>query len=158
MKRRVGMAMVLALAAIGAAAPAALRERVVFVVAPGSRTADLSSAELRRIVLGQTTRWNDRRRIVLCLRPTDSPEGRLVLERLARMSGIDYSQHWLGAVFRGDAASVPRVFDTRAALLQAVAENPDAIGFVLAGEPVAPLREVTVDGKAPADPAYPLAR
>jgi ABC-type phosphate transport system substrate-binding protein len=158
MKLRTGIAVVLAVAAIGAAPAPVPRQSVAFVVAPGSHTGDLSSAELRRILLGQTTRWNDRHRIVLCLRPTDSPEGLLVLERLVRMTGIDYSQHWLGAVFRGDAPSVPRVFTTRAALVQAVAENPDAIGFLLAGEPVAPLRQITVDGKAAGDPGYPLAR
>ncbi|MCU1348066.1 MAG: hypothetical protein JWO56_1096 [Acidobacteria bacterium] len=157
MKLRAGIVVVLTLMAIGAAAPRP-RESVAFLVSPGSTVRDLSAAELRRILLGQTTRWANRHRIVVCLRPTDSTEGRLVLERLVKMTSIDYSQHWLGAVFRGDAPSVPRVFNTRAALLTAVVENPDAIGFVLSGEPTGPTREITVDGRAPNDPEYPVAR
>jgi len=157
MKTRIGLTLLVALMTIGAAAPRP-DESVIFVVAPASPIRDLSSAELRRILLAQTTRWGNRHRIVLYLRPTDSAEGRVVLDRLVKMTRIDYSQQWLGAVFRGDAPSVPRVFNSRTALLKAVAENPDAIGFVLAGEPVAPARGLTVDGRTPDDPRYRVRR
>jgi ABC-type phosphate transport system substrate-binding protein len=156
--RVVRLTVVLALAAFAATAQRP-RESVTFVVSARSEVRDLSRAELRRIFLGQTSRWGNRHRIVLCIRPTDSPEGRIVLDRLVQMSDIDYSQHWIGAVFRGAAASAPAVYPSREALLKAVSNNPDAIGFVLTSEqPPAPARAITVDRKTAEDPSYPIAR
>ena len=156
--RVVRLMVVLALAAFGTAAERP-RESVTFVVSARSTVHDLSAAELRRIFLGQTSRWSDRHRIVVCLRPTDSPEGRIMLDRLVRMSDIDYSQNWIGAVFRGAAATAPAVYPSREALLKAVANSPDAIGFVLTADPLpAAVRAITVDRKTPDDPAYPIAR
>jgi ABC-type phosphate transport system substrate-binding protein len=138
----------LALVVLSAAAPR--RQSITFVVSPRSAVRNLSSGDLRRIFLGQTSRWPDRRRIVLRLRPANSPEGRLFLEGVVSMTAIDYSQHWLGAVFRGEAASIPRELDSREALLKTVAADPAAIGFVLTSDdPVAPAVAITIDGKPP---------
>jgi ABC-type phosphate transport system substrate-binding protein len=156
--RTASLVALVALQLLGAAAPPH-RETVTFVVSPRSPLRDLSSAELRRIFLGETSRWNDHRRIVLLLRPMTSPESRLLLDRVVTMSAIDYSQHWIGAVFRGEAASIPRVADSREALLKAVADDPRAIGFVLStAEPLAPAAAITIDGKTPDDPRYPVGR
>jgi ABC-type phosphate transport system substrate-binding protein len=149
----------LALLGLTAAAPHARMASATFVVSPHSALRDLSSSELRRIFLGQTSRWRDRHRIVLCLPPTRSPEETLLLDRVVRMSAIDYSQQWVGAVFRGEVAAVPRVFGSRQALLEAVAENPYAIGVVATTEEtIEPAVAITVDGKSPDDPAYPVRR
>jgi len=142
--RAVRLMIVVALAAFAAAQPRP-RDSVTFVVSARSTIRGISAAELRRIFLGETSRWSNRHRIVVCLRPTDSPEGRIMLDRLVRMSDIDYSQRWIGAVFRGAAGSALAVFPPRDALLKAVANNPDAIGFVLTGEPLpATVRAITV--------------
>jgi ABC-type phosphate transport system substrate-binding protein len=133
------------------------RESVTFVVSSRSAVRDLSSAELRRIFLGRTTRWPGGRRIVVCLRPTDSPEGKILLDRVVRLSAIDYSQNWLGALFRGDVASAPRIYATREELLHAVERNDDAIGFVLnTGRSVEPARRLTIDRHSVDDAAYPV--
>lgn len=150
--------LVLALAAIVAAEEHS-RESVTFVVSARSTVHDLSTADLRRIFLGETSRWDNRHRIVVCLRPTDSAEGRIMLDHLVRMSDIDYSQNWIGAVFRGAAATAPAVYPSREALLKAVANNPDAIGFVLNADPLpAAVRAITVDRKTADDRSYPIAR
>jgi ABC-type phosphate transport system substrate-binding protein len=109
-------------------------QSIAFIVSAKGHTRPRSSAEVRRIFLGQISRWEDGHRIVLIVRPTASPAGRIFLERLIRMSEIDYAHYWIGAVFRGEAASAPRVVDSRESTIKAVAENPDAVGFVLAGE------------------------
>jgi ABC-type phosphate transport system substrate-binding protein len=158
MRRRLGLVAALVLLLLPAAAPQP-RETLTFVVSPRSEVRDLSYAELRRLFLGQTSRWRDRHRVVVFLRSPASPEGRILLDRVVRMSDIDYSQHWIGAIFRGEAAAVPRIFESRQALLRAVAENPDAIGYVLTSDqPVGPARAITIDGKTPQDPEYRVAR
>ena len=142
-----------------AARPAEPRaSSVSFFVSTRNPLRDVSEGDLRRIFLGEISRLSNGDRIVLFVRPADSPEGRLFLDRVARMSDIDYSQWWLGAVFRGRASEAPRVVATADAMLKAVAADADAIGFVSTPPgPLGPdLALITIDGKAASDPAYPI--
>lgn len=135
------------------------RTRVSFIVSARRAQRSVSSAELRRMFLGQTSRWSDGRRIIIYVRPSNTAEGRVFLDRLIRMSDIDYSQWWIGAVFRGEAAATPRVIDSPDAMIKAVAENADAIGFIATPNNVSgDVTVLAVDGKQPSDAAYPIAQ
>jgi ABC-type phosphate transport system substrate-binding protein len=132
--------------------------RVAFLVSPKNPLRSVSAGDLRRIFLGEISRWDNGHRIVLFVRPAETPEGRLFLDRLVRMSDIDYSQWWLGAVFRGRAGAAPRIIGAADLMTKAVAADADAIGFV-AASPAALEPEVVIlaiDGMYPANPAYPL--
>lgn len=142
-----------------AARPAELpHPSVSFLVSAQNPLRNVSAGDLRRIFLGEIRRWDNGHRIVLFVRPADTPEGRLFLDRLVRMSDIDYSQWWLGAVFRGRAAAAPRIVGGADAMARAVAANADAIGFVpwspAAIEPDVAI--LTIEGKPPSDPEYPV--
>jgi len=129
---------------------------VSFLVSAKNPVRDVSAGDLRRIFLGEISRWSNGHRIILFVRPSDTPEGRLFLDRLVRMSDIDYSQWWLGAVFRGRASSAPRVIDSHEGMVKAIATTPDAIGFVVS-TPAAlesGVAVVAVEGRAPSDPRY----
>lgn len=132
----------------------------VVIVSVKQVTAGVSSAELRRIFLGQITRWPTHRRIVLLVRPPEVIEQELLLHRIIRMSDIDYSQHWLGQVFRGQAAAPPRTIESATAMKKAVAEDPDAVGLLqlsdLEPADLRGLRVLMIDGKAPGHQAYVL--
>ncbi|HKO00964.1 MAG TPA: hypothetical protein VJ032_04685 [Thermoanaerobaculia bacterium] len=132
MKRARGLAAVAIViaSAISIAAADAPRTRLAFIVSAKRPLHKLSSAELRRIFLGQTSRWSDGHRIILLVRPSNTAEGREFLDRVMRMSEIDYSQWWIGEVFRGRAAGAPRVIDTAEKMIRAVEANADAIGFI----------------------------
>jgi ABC-type phosphate transport system substrate-binding protein len=133
-------------------------QRVSFLVSAKNPIRDVSAGDLRRIFLGEISRWSNGHHIVLFVRPAETPEGHIFLDRLIRMSDIDYSQWWLGAVFRGRAAAAPRVMNSSEAMEKAVAANPDAIGFLLmtpaAVEPS--LVVLTIDRKSPSDLEYPV--
>jgi ABC-type phosphate transport system substrate-binding protein len=155
---RLSIVAVLLLFASTAKSAEPLHPSVSFLVSAKNPIRDVSTGDLRRIFLGEISRWTNGHRIVLLVRPSDSPEGRLFLERLVRMSDIDYSQWWLGAVFRGRAAAAPRIVGSTDAMAKAVAANPDAIGLFLT-TPAAlesDLAVLTIDGKLPADPEYPV--
>jgi len=147
--------LLLATAASAAEPPPA---SLAFLVSARNRMRDISAGDLRRIFLGDISRWANGRRIIVFVRSSETSEGRLFLDRLVRMSDIDYSQWWLGAVFRGRSANPPRVVASDEAMVKAVATTPDAIGFVAA--PLAAIESgvevLTVNGKAPYDPAYPV--
>lgn len=148
----------LLLFAAGARAAEPSHPSVSFLVCAKNSVRDISAGDLRRIFLGDISRWSNGHRIILLVRPAETPSGRTFLDRLVRMSDIDYSQWWLGAVFRGRAASAPRVIDTAEAMINTVAGTPDAIGFI--GTPGGPLQpgvaSLTIEGKAPSDPDYPV--
>jgi ABC-type phosphate transport system substrate-binding protein len=130
---------------------------VAFVVSAKNPMRDVSLGDLRRIFLGDISRWRNGHRIILFVRPMDTLDGRLFLDRLLHMSDIDYSQWWLGAVFRGRVPIAPRVIGNADEMMRAVAAAPDAIGFVAAPTPAdAGVIVLTVDGKGPADPRYAL--
>lgn len=131
---------------------------VSFLVSARNGVRDLSAGDLRRIFLGEISRWPNGHRIIVFVRSSDTPEGRLFLDRLIRMSDIDYSQWWLGAVFRGRAANSPSVLASDEAMVKAVATTPDAIGFV-AAPPFVPdpgVEILAINGRAASDPAYPI--
>ena len=135
------------------------RQSVAFIVSARGHARARSSAEIRRIFLGQISRWEDGHRIALVMRPTTTAEGQVFLLRLIRMSDIDYAHSWIGAVFRGEASSATRVIESRDLTIKAVAENADAIGFILEGEALPEsVTVLPIDGKLPADAEYPIAR
>jgi ABC-type phosphate transport system substrate-binding protein len=147
---------ILLLAASGLQAEEPAAANVAVLVSAKNPMRDISTGDLRRIFLGDISRWRNGHRIILFVRPMDSAEGRLFLDHLVRMSDIDYSQWWLGAVFRGRVANAPRVIDTVDQMVRAVASTPDAIGFV-ALPPVDPgVVVLTIEGKAPGNPQYAL--
>lgn len=156
--RRTSIIAVFFLLAAGARAAEPLHPSVSFLVCAKNPVRDISAGDLRRIFLGDISRWSNGHRIILFVRPAETQSGRTFLDRLVRMSDIDYSQWWLGAVFRGRAASAPRVIDTAEAMINAVAAVPDAIGFIgphdIALQPG--VAALTIDGKAPSDPEYPI--
>ena len=119
---------------------------------------DISAGDLRRIFLGEISRWANGRRIIVFVRSSETQEGRLFLDRLIRMSDIDYSQWWLGAVFRGRSANPPRVVASDDAMVKAVAMTPDAIGLVAVPPPETEsgVGVLSINGKAPSDPNYPI--
>jgi hypothetical protein len=117
---------------------------------------DISAGDLRRVFLGDISRWHNGHRIILFVRPMDTAEGRLFLNHLVHMSDIDYSQWWLGAVFDGRVANAPRVIGNAEEMVRAVAATPDAIGFVAASPPDPGVIVLTVEGRTPADPRYVL--
>ena len=148
----------LTIALVVPAAGAPPQRTISIIVSSRNPVHRLSTADLRRIFLGQITRWPNGHPIVIFLWPPASPDGRLFLDRVVHLSEIDYSQWWIGAVFRGEAAAVPRILSDQKTMLQRVAGDADAIGFLPSAlwhdDSVAVL---AIDGKRPSDSGYPLA-
>lgn len=137
---------------------AARSDPLVFVVSSRQPTKALSSAELRQTFVGRITRWKDGRRIELAIRPSKTPAGRAFFARVVQMSDIDFSQNWLGIIFRGEAMSSPRVVETRGDVDRFLARFSDGLSFLLASEltPEPTIRALQVDGLSPDDSSYPF--
>lgn len=138
-------------------AQTANRARLAVVVPGNSTITNITQADLRRIYLGAITRWPDDHRIIPVLLDPESDSGRLFLKRVVRMTDIDYAQHWIGQVFRGQASTPPRVVRSAAEARRYVAGHPFSIAFVAPEDVDGSVKVLRVDGKAIDAIDYPLA-
>ena len=133
------------------------RSRLIVIVPESQTLIDLSVADLRRIYLGQITRWPNGRRIIPVILLPGSRDADLFLKRVVLMSTIDYSQHWIGVVFQGRAAAAPLVVSTPAEAVHFVATHPDAIAVIGDQQDlVGPVRIAAIERRTPKDADYPL--
>ena len=129
------------------------------VVVPSSQTiAGLTSGDVRRIYLGDMTRWPDGRRIVPVMLKPGSIGSDVLLKHLLRMSPIDFAQQWIGAVFRGHVAAPPVTVANTTEALHFVETHADAVAVIGEGHDVPrTLRVLPIDGHMPSAAKYPLA-
>ena len=140
----------------GSLLPAPAPIRLIVVVSSSQKVSDLSSGDLRRIYIGEMTRWPNGHRIVPVMPPRRSGESGAFLKHVVRMSAIDFAQEWISVVFRGRAPAPPVVVATASEALDIVASHQDAIAVIPDIEIRAGLRVITIDGRAPRASDYPL--
>lgn len=130
--------------------------RLIVVVPSSQSVANLTSGDLRRIYIGEMTRWPDGRRIVPVMLRARSRESETLLKRIVKMSPLDFSQEWISVVFRGRAPAPPMIAATASAALDILASHPDAIAVVSDVEIPSGMRIVSIDGHLPREQKYPL--
>ena len=165
MVRRVARAVLVALAAAIplAAPPLAGRGEapdevpvLAVIVNPKNSTTNLTFNQLRSYMKLERQFWPDKERCALLLRPSNSPEMKILLEQVYRMSADELRKYWVGKVFRGEIPARPAVVPTAAAAGTRVRKVPAALTVVLSDQMPEGVRALTIDGKKPGDPGYPL--
>ena len=116
----------------------------------------LSLDELRRMLLGEVTRWPDGRKITIAMRDAGQPERDAVLRLVCRMSDQDFTRYLLHASFRGELQSTPKVLDTPTGVRRFVFNVPGAIGYVRGDEVDGSVKVVKITGPVPEEPAFGL--
>lgn len=160
MINRVAVGLVL-LVALGAAADGLADEIVssspVAIVAHESVKVDnLSLLELRRIFLADQQYWPDRTRIILLVQAPNAYERQVVLERIYQMSEIEYKRYWVAKMFRAEVPSGPKIVFSTNMARELVSTLKGAITFIRADEVHGYGKVITIDGKRPGEPGYPL--
>jgi hypothetical protein len=130
--------------------------RLIVIVSASQKLTDISSTDLRAIYLGNLTRWPNRHAILPIIPSTKTRAGEAFIRRLIRMAELDYAQHWIGMVFRGQSASAPLVPDSTEQAARFVGTHPDAIAIVAEIPTDRNVRVLSVDGKPPDAVDYPL--
>ena len=128
---------------------------IAVVVNPKNDTNELSSVELRRILLGERRFWKNKAPLTVILREPGSRERDEVIASL-KMSDAEFGQHWRDKVFRGEASSPPLAVPSSGMASQVVRDNAGGVTFV-AGRNLSPdLKVLKIDGKLPGEAGYPL--
>lgn len=130
--------------------------RIFVIVHPSQPLTNISSADLRSMYVGQTTRWPNHRLILPLVVPLDSAAGKIFLRRFVGMGEVDFAQQWIGLVFRGQTPSPPLVARSDAEAARFVAAHPEAIAIVTSVPADEKLRVLSVDHQSPDSTEYPL--
>lgn len=130
---------------------------VAVVVNPAVPVDNLTIAELRRLLLGDREFWTAGMRVTLLIRAPVAHERDAAVRDVCQMSEAQFRQHWIGKVFRADAATGPRIVYSAEMAMDQVAKTPGAMTFVAASAArTGGGKIVKIDGKLPGQAGYPL--
>ena len=104
----------------------------VWVIAPPDvPVSTLTERELRTILLGNRRFWSGGAAIHLVIDGRADSRARTAwIDDLTAMTEVQYSQYWIGMVFRGRATTAPHVVPDTATATALVAALPGAISIV----------------------------
>jgi len=108
--------------------------------------ADMRQSELKAVLMGETQRWKNGKRIIIALMKTNTALGKTTSLKIYDMSGDELNKYWLSLVFQGKAQA-PVFFTSVSDLQNFVAQNPGAIGIIDKPMASADVRAVMIDGK-----------
>ena len=140
----------------GPVVPGAQTGDVAVVVHPDVSVDNLSTSELRRLVLGDRGFWPGSLRITLLIRAPVAHERDVVVKDICEMTEAQFRQHWIGKVFRADAAVAPKIVYSAEMSVDLVNRIPGAIAFIQASQVGRGARVLKIDGRLPGDKGYTL--
>src|ERR1700761_2678848 len=72
------------------------------IVNPKSAVDSLSSAQLRRLILGDVRSWPDQKPVAIVTLDPASPVEQCVMSKVVRLSDAEYRRYLMSAEFRGE--------------------------------------------------------
>lgn len=142
---------------VASAAAAPGPNDVAVVVHPGVPVSGLSTADLRKILLGEQQYWRPtNQRITLLILAPEARERGVLLKRVYQFTEAQFRQYWIAKVFRADVASGPKIVTSSQSATQLTAGIPGAITFVSADQVPRGLKILKIDGRLPGEPGYAL--
>ncbi len=103
---------------------------MAIVAHPDVPVADLTRAELRRILLGDREFWSPGLRITLFIRAPIALERDVAIKDVCEMTEAQFRQHWIAKVFRAETPSGPKIVYSPEMALEQVSRTPGAITVV----------------------------
>jgi ABC-type phosphate transport system substrate-binding protein len=148
--------MALAVSVLALLAPRAAAQSIVIVANKSNAVDSVTTAQLKKILLGEQTTWTGGKQVIVLLRNPGSPERDIPLQVICGMSETEFKQYFSKASFNGSSATPPRSMGTAALLRQLITTLPGAIGFLDASEVNDSVKVIKLDGEAPASEGYKL--
>lgn len=108
--------------------------------------AEMKQSELKSVLMGETQRWKNGKRVVIALMKTNTPIGKTTSSKVYDMSGDELNKYWLSLVFQGKSQA-PVFFTSVSDLQNFVSQNPGAIGIIDKPVANADIKSVMIDGK-----------
>ena len=116
----------------------------------------MSLPELRKVFLGERSRWPNGRRITLVMMEPGQPERKALVREVCQMNESDFSRHFLQGVFTGEVFVSPKTLASPVGVRKFVFNVPGAIGYMRASDVDSTVKVIRVDGRLPSDREYSL--
>ncbi len=129
---------------------------IAVVVNADTPVADLSLADVRKVLLGERQYWNSKLPVVLLIRAPAARERDVVLRVIYQMSEAQFKQYWVAKIFRAEAAAPPRIVYSNDMQYELLTALPGSIAFVDSRNIRAGVKVLRVDGHLPGEKGYPL--
>ena len=139
------------------------RAQIAVVVNGTNPVESLRMAELKRIFLGERLTWVSGRGTSGHINLIDYKGKKEVAEKFYRtvagISSIRIRMKWLSMILNGEFQNLPVSMDSERKMLDYIATNPFAIGFIHISDfdpSLDSVKVIKVDGKEISDSKYPL--
>jgi ABC-type phosphate transport system substrate-binding protein len=131
-------------------------EPLVIVVNRSNPIDDLSSAELRKVFLGNRSHWANGRRITLVMREPGEPERDTILREVCGMTEDQLKNHFLHGLYTGEILVSPKILSSATGVRKFIFNVPGAIGYLRIGDVDPTVKVVRIDELLPEDKGYRL--
>ncbi len=128
---------------------------LAIVVNKSNPVANLTKAQLKKMILGEQAAWSTGKKVSVALRAPGQAERLVVLKEICGMSEDELTQFLAHASFTGEA-SAPKALATAGAVKAMVLAIPGGIGFVRASEVGEAVKVVSLEGAMPGEDGYKL--
>ena len=142
--------------AFGAPETGSTTEPLVIVVNRSNPIEELTSAELRKIFLGNRSHWANGRRITLVMREPGEPERNTILRDVCGMTEDQLKYHFLHGLFTGEILVSPKILASPTGVRKFIFNVPGAIGYLRIGDLDPTVKVVRIDELLPEDKGYRL--
>ena len=131
-------------------------EPLVIVVNRSNPLDELSSAELRKIFLGNRSHWANGRRITLVMREPGEPERNAIIRDVCGMTEDQLKNHFLHGLYTGEILVSPKTLSSPVGVRKFIFNVPGAIGYLRIGDVDPTVKVVRIDELLPEDKGYKL--
>jgi ABC-type phosphate transport system substrate-binding protein len=131
-------------------------EPLVIVVNRSNPIDGLSSAELRRIFLGNRSHWTNGRRITLVMREPGEPERLTILREVCGLTEDQLKNHFLHGLYTGEILVSPKILASPTGVRKFIFNVPGAIGYLRIGDVDPTVKVLRIDELLPEDKGYKL--
>ena len=138
------------------------RTVVALVVHKENRVTDISLKDAQSFFKLEKKRWPGgdgpaaAKEVVIFLRKAGSAEQETLLQKVFEMTADKLERYWVERVYQGEISSPPSTKATAQRAIKAVSQNVTALTCILLSEVTEDVKVLTIDGKRPGDPDYPL--
>jgi len=116
----------------------------------------LTTADLRRVFLGERGHWPNGRRITLVMLEPGWPERDAVLSSIYHMDETEFSNHFLHGLFTGEVFVSPKTLSTPEGVRKFIFNVPGAIGYLRASDVDKTVKVIRIDERLPGEKGYKL--
>ena len=125
--------------------PCCAADDFVVIANPANPADSISSSDLKKMFLGDKTSWGNGAKVTAATLAAESPDYNSAIKKATGMASADFKRYMLQMTFTGKPVTLPRGFDSGAAVAHFVSATPGAVGCVPASAAAAGVKVLKVE-------------